>query len=74
MTRTNRQIDRTQVHVGSLTDSGAIPSALFLELYSEPDESVTKARWQVDGLSKNVLPDDTTSTIPSFEEILKGVK
>ena len=50
-----RRVDMTHIDVGLLAD----PEPFGLELYSEPEQSVTKARWTVCGLLDSIEVDAT---------------
>lgn len=67
-----RRVDKTHIDAGLLADPE--PFAPLLELYSEPEQSVTKARWAVHELLDSIEVDTTPPVIPSFGKILKGVK
>ena len=65
-----RRVDMTHIDVGLLAD----PEPFGLELYSESGQSVTKARWAVPGLLDSMEVETKPPAIPSYEDIVKGVK
>jgi hypothetical protein len=52
-----RRVDKTHLDAGLLADPE--PFAPLLQLYSEPEQSVTKARWTVCGLLDSIEVDAT---------------
>ena len=52
-----RRVDMTNLDAGLLADPE--PFAPLLQLYSEPEQSVTKARWTVRGLLDSIEVDAT---------------
>ena len=64
------RVDMTHLDAGLLAD----PEPFGLELYSEPEQSVTKARWAVQGLLDSMEVDTKPPATPSYEDIVKGVK
>ena len=52
-----RRVDKTHLDAGLLADPE--PFAPLLQLYSEPEQSVTKARWTVRGLLDSIEVDAT---------------
>ncbi len=74
MPKTIRRVDKTHIDAGLTTNPEPTRFAPFLELYSEPDQSITKARCKVDVLLDGLEIDKKPPVIPSFKEILKGVR
>ena len=52
-----RRVDKTHIDAGLLADPE--PFAPLLQLYSEPEQSVTKTRWTVRGLLDSIEVDAT---------------